>query len=102
MRQRNKRDDVLGLGFHGDAGRLVAANAFARPNGPAEPSPGLSAAMPWVLAAGEDGGLKGRESRTVIPSLAPLQGAAVLCGSSSQGIAALSPGLGCGGPLGRR
>lgn len=78
-----------------------ALGAPPRPNGSAEPSPELSAAMPWVWMSWVGGGLKGRESRAARTALAPFQGAFDSRGRGSQGIAALSPGLGSGGPLGR-
>ena len=76
------------------ARRLFAINSKKRrrkrrPNGPGEQSPGLNKVMPWDCHVRVCGGLKGRES------------VAVVSDSQTQGIAALSPGLSSGGPLGR-
>ena len=57
--------------------------------------------MPWDCHVRVCGGLKGRESVASYVALAPFQGAAVVSDSQTQGIAALSPGLSSGGPLGR-
>ena len=87
-----------------------------RPERPVEPSPGLraSARCPGGCARSDESALKGREKGAEMRAPTSLRmlsfggrlsrpfRALVVGRRFSQGIAALSPGLGSGGPLGRR